>query len=632
MFQKLGLAVLVVGLCLPGTADAKKRSKRGKFTLDEVTKSEITRVIDTGLRSGNMAIRSSAYRALALSDRPKKEIEAGLKDGLKDPQSIVVAGVVEGMISRGMKGYDQALIKTLGAQDLSWDENIAPLLASLSPKSVNTVLVNGLNAKGLRGKNRIASEALKQSPRDAMSFLAKAQKAGGEAASLALNTLADLSATYAFDLYPLVIRSGSDAAKAVVLGQSDKLPKDMNLKFLAPLLKSKNASVKEGTALLLAPTGNKAAAIALIPRALNESLSVEERLTSLRAIQGAVDRSMLSQLAPLMDPDVDPKLRGAVYGCYGLAGDNSVLGMVNADLVGTDGNARAAASRWLGTLGGTSEVPRLKNLLVDGNTEVRRNAAYSLGEMRTLDMVPLLEQGLRDVSAEVKLETVRALAKVRNNEVAEIVQFLAFDRDVRVRRETVQILAEARHIATLSTLENLLNDSDMDLRFEALMAVMNTDLERGKTSFKRSLLWLSPEQLQEIARRQGKNYVTFASLALESRREDIREAALKGLRALDKGTANAMLLSFKDSTRYADVRHASYMAYAQQNWAEALPVFEGWLTSVETSPSDLELAFSALEEAKPSQRVLDALKAGFVLNETFQARATLSMLKLLKGK
>ena len=107
---------------------------------------------------------------------------------------------------------------------------------------------------------------------------------------------------------------------------------------------------------------------------------------------------------------------------------------------------------------------------------------------------------------------------------------------------------------------------------------------------------------------------------------------MKGLNVLDRGTANAMLLSFKDTTRFPDVRHASYIAYAQQNWTEALPVFEDWLTSVETSPSDLELAFSALEQAKPSQRVLDALKAGFVLNESFQARATLAMLKLLKGK
>ena len=145
-------------------------------------------------------------------------------------------------------------------------------------------------------------------------------------------------------------------------------------------------------------------------------------------------------------------------------------------------------------------------------------------------------------------------------------------------------------------------------------------------------MWLSPEQVIEVARRQGKNFVTFASLALESRREEVRDAAMKGLRVLDKGTANAMLLSFKDTTRFADVRHAAFLAYAQQNWTEALPVFEGWLTSVETSPSDLELAFAALEQANPSQRVLDALKAGFVLNESFQARATLAMLHLLKGK
>ena len=630
-WKRIIIALLVI-LLIPSSALGKKRSKRGKMSLDEVTLSEINRTLEQGLRSGNMSIRSVAYQATAISSKPRAEIEATLKDGLKDPQTIVLLGVIEGMINRGMKGYDEALIKCMSAPELNWSRQLQPVLNKLKSKNRIQLIINALNAKALRGKNRIALEALRGSTTDAMAFLGAAQKAGGTAASLSLATLADITPALALTLYPEVIRRGSDEAREVVLTQSQKLPKDVDRKFLIPLLKNKNAKVRIATAKILAPLGNRDAARILIPEAMNEVVPVADRLDLLRRIQGAVDKSMLPLFGDLLAADADPALRGAVYGCYALSGDTSILGAVRADLAGTDGRARAAASRWLGTLGGPDEVPMLKELLVDGNSDVRKNAAFSLGEMRSLAMIPLLEQGLMDVSPEVKLETVRALAKVRNNEVAEKVQFLAFDRDLEVRKETLKILAESKHIATISTLENLLSDSDTGIRFDALIAIMNTDLEKGKTAFKRSLLWLKPHQVIELARRQGKDYVTYASIALQSRKEETRAAALQGLSVLDRGTVNSMLLSFRDSSRFPDIRRASYLAFARENWAEALPVFESWLTSVETPPSDLDIAFEGLEMAPASQRVIDALKAGFVLNEAFQARATLALLKITSGR
>lgn len=634
MFRKSLFLLIILSLILPGTALAKKRSRASKITLDEITSGDIARAIDTGMRSGNMKVRGNAYMALSLSSRNKKEIEAGLKDGLKDPQNLVVAGVVHGMILRGLKGYDEAFIKVLGAPDLDWNTSVAPIIDALPQKRVSSLLISALNAKGLRGKNRIAAQALSMDTKFSLAFIAAAQKAGGEAATKTLATLADLSPTLAQDLYPAVVRSGSDAAKAVVLSQIGKLPKDLDRTFLTPLLKSKDSGVRNATALILAPVGNRSAAQILVPMAMDSTASEAQRLQALQAIQGAADKSMLIALEPLLDPteSVSNEMKGAAYGCHARAGDVGVLALVNADLLGTDGGARAAASRWLGTLGGAKEIPRLKELLVDGSAKVRQNAAFSLGELRTLDVIPILEQGLRDISPEVKLEAVRALAKVRNNQVAEIVQYLMFDKDIEIRKETIQILGEARHVATISTLENALSDTDMDLRFAALLAIMKTDLERGKKAFKRSLLWLQPAQLIELARQSKKEFVSFAALALDHRRPEIRQAGLDSLGMLSPAIANPMLASFKESSRHENVRRAAYLAAAAQNWQTELPIFTGWLLSVETTPADLELAFTALERAPASQAVFDALKAGFVINEDFQVRAALAMLKLLKGK
>ena len=426
-----------------------------------------------------------------------------------------------------------------------------------------------------------------------------------------------------------MIKKGSSAVQVVVLDQAQKLPKDIPLDFLRPMLKSKDTQVRTGAARLLAAHGDKSAANLLLPLALDETLSVSERVEVIRLMQKGITRELAMKLDAYLDVATPPELRGAVYGCFALSGDKSVLDSVRTDLSGTDGVARAAASRWLGTLVGPTAIGELKELLVDGNEEVRRNAAFSIGELKSLDMIPHLDQGLRDVSPDVKLETVRALSKLKNNEVAEIVQFLAFDPDIRVRRETLAILGESKHVATLSTLDNLLSDADMEIRFQALIAIMDTDLNRGKTAFRRALMWLNPDQLVELARRQGKAFLPYASIALESRRQEIRTASLKTLSVLKPADASALLLSFRDSTRFPDIRRASYLAFAKTSWDEALGLFEQWILSPETSADDLETAFAALETAAASQRVIDALKVGYQLNASFQTRATLAMLKLL---
>ncbi len=129
-FFSMSISVLLIALLsLPAPAEARKRGK--KLQLDEQTRSEMERTLDAGLRSGNMKIRADSYRAFARSFRSKKEISTVLQDGLKDPQAIVLAGVIDGMLHRKMKGYSDAIVKLMAAPGVDWASTVQPLLEQL---------------------------------------------------------------------------------------------------------------------------------------------------------------------------------------------------------------------------------------------------------------------------------------------------------------------------------------------------------------------------------------------------------------------------------------------------------------------------------------------------------------------
>ena len=182
--------VLIALLAVPSPAEARKRGK--KFQLDEQTRSEMERTLDAGLKSGNMKIRADSYRAFARSFRPKKEIAAVLKDGLKDPQAIVLAGVIDGMLHRKMKGYDEALTKLMAAQE-SIGYKQFNLLDTLKVKDRIKAIQSALETKNLRGKPRIVKEVLRGEPAFALNFISQAQKLSPASSNLVMASISDMA-------------------------------------------------------------------------------------------------------------------------------------------------------------------------------------------------------------------------------------------------------------------------------------------------------------------------------------------------------------------------------------------------------------------------------------------------------
>ncbi len=567
------LALLVGSLLLP-TNDASARRK-AKNALDPLVVEAIDGILDRAMRAGNMRVRGKSYIGYSMHPNSGKEILPILIEGLQDPQAHVRLGAVQGLIRRGSNAYESTLVQLLADPTLHWEDDILPTLAALPQKKGASIGIMTLNAKGLTRK-RVVSRNLLQTEGLGVAVVQQVGRTGGDAMAHLLEVLPELSARKVAALFPALIESGQSEMQVAVLKQVERANGD--LKSVRPLLKSKHAAVASAAGLVLAKLGDKAAIQIILPQTLSTDPATQ--LNALRAIRDHATPSILPTLSELLDPTArnPAAVIEEVYGCHARAGDKSIAPQLHAALSGTDGNMRAAATRWLGFMDGPAAMVKLSTLLFDGNVRVRENAAFAIGELRAPDAVDLLDRALSDSREEVRLQVVKSLAKIKDPRVMDMLGFLVNDPSRDIRVAAIGTLREYKDTATLGSLEVAMRDPDKGIRMQALEAIVYTDLLQGQISFKQALGWMGAEALIEFARQRKARYGAYAEFALKHRNRDIRHAGIVAAEYLPQKARDAVLQTIVQSSRHPMTRLAIMDRFAQRrsSWVagELVPLLQ----------------------------------------------------------
>ena len=545
-------------VALSQSALAKKPRKKAPpapvSTMDPTLAQQVQTTLEKATRSGDISARGGAYYGLALVQVEGSDPTPVLLDALKDPQGSVRLGAARGLLALGNPAWRDAFVALLGDPMVTLETDVLPAMAALPLDQQAGLFVDALNAK-IPNKLRIASGLVTHGGPLLAEAVKQALAKGGDAPAALKQVLATLSPDRAALLYPIVLPVADAELKNVIVANLTRLPGDVDLSFLAPLLKDADQGVARKAALALAMQGNHDAVAVLLPMATSEQGPAQ--LSALRAIAQAATKADLPSLDAFLDPlnNTPPKVLGQVFGAYAHADARLTLEPhIKAALRSTDGDLRAAGVRFLGMIDGTSAVPSLAQYLVDGNVDVRQNAAWALGELRSLDGLPLLERALRDTSDDVRLEIVKALQKIPDNQVVNIVQFLVSDANKDIKLAAIQTLAKLKNISAVDSLRVALNDADPDVRVAALRAIIVTDLVQGRAAFNGAKGWLQPGDILGMTRVMGKDFLPYLQLALDAESAAVRTEALDALALLGPESQATLLDEVYAKSRFPDLK------------------------------------------------------------------------------
>jgi HEAT repeat protein len=620
---QLLLVLLISTLLLPATDASARRKKRS--ALDPLVVEAVDGILDRAMRAGDMRIRGKAYIGYSMHPQGGTEVLAILKEGLQDPQAHVRLGAVQGLIRRGSDAYESTLVQLLADPTLHWERDVLPTLAPLPGSKSAQIGVMTLNAKGLTRKREVARKLLQTEGLGA-DVVQAAAKAPGDAGAHLIEVLSELSARKVAALFPALIHSKRSDMQVAVLRHVERAKG--NLKAVRPLLKSKHAEVAQAAAIALATLGDASAIQIVLRQAL--STNQAEQLQALRAIRDHATPAILPHLETLLDPTARTPaiVLEEVYGCHARAGDKSIAPQVHAALAGTDGNMRAAATRWLGFMDGPAAMARLRTLLFDGNIRVRENAAFAIGELRAPDSIDLLRDALSDSREEVRLQVVMALAKIRDPRTMGVLLLLVGDPARSIKAAAIETLRSYKDPATLGSLEVAMRDPDKTIRMQALDAIVFTDLLQGQINFKRALGWMGPEALIEFARQRGERFGPYAEFALKHRNPDIRIAGIDAAEYLPAKARDALLESIVGSSRHPMTRLAIMDRFATRRSAWVASKLSVQLQDVATPESEKIEAARILGHTGESSAVPALISALDEPSQAIRLEAAISILRM----
>ncbi len=541
--------------------------------LPEAVAPDVRRAIDEGMRSGDMAVRGLAYYGLSMLP-PAEGLDAAgiakvLADGLRDPQPLVRLGAARGLLRLGRtERIDAALEGVLADPTMNLERDVFPVLHRLPRERAAAILAGVLANPKVKNRDAVAAVLFHRPDELTLAVVQRASKDAGVRKIVVEHVAAWPDWTAAKWLPRLVGGVHRDVALAVI-ERAGRLPKRVDIGFLAPLLHSKDTEVAQAAARVLCLRGDARAADVLVP--LVEQLQGDELRELVRVIRHAAVKRHLAALEPLLDPlrKTPAAIVGEVWGAYAHAGDRSVSPQLAAALKGTHPAMRAAAARWLGAIDGSSALGQLRELLFDGSRDVRLAAARSLRDVASADAIDALVRALTDPDREVRRAVVDALAAIRDARVRDQMQFLVSDADPYVRRVAVVTLGAWRDNTIVPTLRVALGDADATVREEAVVALMNTDLASGREAFSSAIGGLDPSRVVAIAWRLGAHaYEPYAAIPLGHRLEAVRQAGVEALYVLDDALEPKVLRAAAAKTTWNDVKAAAWRRLAELEGAK----------------------------------------------------------------
>ncbi len=534
---------------------------------------KVSALLDKALRSGDFQARATAVEALRLLD-PAKGLAAA-KEALNDPQWVVASAAVRALIRAGdLTAYEVPLGKALTnpARDVLADG--LPLLDLLPPKDAVALLGRVVDDPAIPTRARLAEAVLQRGGALASGILEDVlrSKKPRPGRTVWLDALAKAVRPEQQPLLVAAARGAAPDTLAALLQAAEGQPADQSVAFLAGLLGPKvDPALQARAARVLVAHGDAQGARLLVPLLAAEA--AKDRLAALGALVRTPTAEVLTAARALLDKvaTLEPAEGLAVLALFGAAGDESAAKAALALIDGDDLSRRAVGTRYLGQLLKGRAIERLAELLQDGSTDVRAAAAKALGDVAHGDAIPALRAALNDREPAVRLEVVAALGHIKDVAIVNIVEFLVSDPDDETRRMAVQALANVRHAAAVPSLRIAVNDRDESIRLLALRALVELAPATGLDMFQRSLGWLGPDVVGELAAQHGEHFLAFLQAALVSERPEIRLAALAALQHVPGDKRLAQLRHEAVGSRFPDLRREALTLIAKTAGSEAVP-------------------------------------------------------------
>jgi len=610
------LAALLLLVALPLDAAAAKRKPKAPPPppIDPGLETQLWDILERGTRTGDIAARGVAVEGIAHL-RPG-ESKRYATEAVNDPQWAVRAGGIQGLIFQGDPGWVKAAQEALTSANAEERRKILGVLAEAPLDQALAAIFGVFDAPKAPNKDKLVDDIVARG------------RAGGDGFAAAIFERACVgqgTAPVAFQVAPLRMGAADAPLLAVAARATDpqvqqnvieaarKLPAEADVAFLEPLLGAKDEATRVAAAEILATHGAPAAVPVLLP--LVEAPEFDTRLRAVHALEGAATPEAATRAVEFFENSEPPpreqllQMADALFALTGAAGDQRMLPLLQAWLMGTDFEQRTIAARRLGAVQGARALPTLHELLFDGNPQVRTYAAQSLGKLGRSESVPALQKALDDRDPSVRREVAAALAHIKDRAVVDVVSFLISDMDDEVRLSAARALANASHVDALEGLRIALDDRDPRVRLAAFRGMIAIDGKSALQQWPRILAWLEPGELPALARENAASFQSFLEAALASPRPEIRAAAVAATDALGKTDRLALLARLVKEDPQLDVRLAALAALLREQGGAARLMLHDLANDPE--PSVRRAAIEALADVGDASTV-DVLRAYLV--------------------
>jgi HEAT repeat protein len=533
--------------------------------LDKETAAQVHTVLDRATRSGDHKTRALAIESYA-AYRPK-EGKAEAINALKDPVWLVRAAAIRALIRLKNKTANEALYFAMTNPRRNVDKELIPLLEMLGDKAAVALALRVMHDKRAVSRRKSIVTAFAKAPlKRFLGFFKPLLTDKDEAVANGIRDFTlTLDRTDALSLYTIIIKVGSANLQLRALDSLIKFPKGSKLSFVRKLLKSSNNTVAVRAAEVLAHHGDRSAIKRLLPEL--ETKNDKRIIRALDALVHVAGPQEYAVLTPfLRKKDVHPDILSRVVEIHYRNKDRQLVGTLRKLRRRDNIRSQAIAIYYMGLVEKGRALPALHESLFHGNPIVRLAAAKAIGGIGSRESISHIRRALDNVRAnEIKLTLVKALANIKDREIVPIVRFLVTDADPRIQKWAIIALTRVAHKDAVEALKSAMEVSrDLDAQSQALLAIIQLDKVEGLTSFRNALRWIPPRKVREIAAVIKGGFVVYLSMALTSRRSEIRDVALDLLKNHPKHE-NALLLTALARTRNLDLKLKILKRLAKRN-------------------------------------------------------------------
>lgn len=550
------LRVLLLGLFLvPALSWAQETGNGGD---------PVWEVVEKATRSGDMLARAGAMAALPLVKG--HDVEPYLKEGLADPQWAVRKAAILARVAQGKPEGKALVTETLKDPNTLEDGSACDLIGAFVKEIDRMALIMGiLTDPAVATRDIVMKGVLEAAPETIVKVFD--QGLVKDPAFFA-KKLANVKKCQRQAVFSSLLSSRSPDVVLAALKAIRDLDVQVDDVAVRRHLKSKSAETRLVCAEILVLRGDSASTKLLLPL-LDQGEDGRDRFLTVAVKAPSPD--VTDRVAEFLLPETPENVLIPVYQILAVAKDPAIHEKIEKDINSTIPAFRSAATRAIGRMNGTRALTTLHILLGDGSATIRRHAAIALGELRQAESVETLERAVRDVEKDVRTEVVRALSMIRDQSVIDVASFLIYDNDTEIKELAIEAVCNANHAKGLPILRISLEDRNPDMRAKVLTAFIRLDAQQALDRFDQTMSLLTNEQLVEMARTFGADFLPFLKILVVSPRSFARSAAVTGAAFLpDKGLT--FLREQAATNQYGETRKAALMTIQGLSCDEAREV------------------------------------------------------------